>query len=127
MADQAFSSPGRKLSLEAAADLSSSQFLGAVVNSSGDAAVAGIGVPIIGVIQNKPAAAGRATELMVTGTTKMFSGAAVTAGDDVAVDAAGKAVDAASGNHVLGLALTTVANADEILSVELGVGQRVHP
>ncbi len=127
MADQAFTSPGEKLTLEAAGDLSAGQFLGVIVNTSGLAAVAGAGVVNVGILQNKPAAAGRAAEIMVSGVSKMVAAEAITAGDDIATDAAGKAVDAATADHVLGLALTDAAADGEIFSVLLGVGQRVHP
>lgn len=78
---------------------------------------------IAGVLQNKPAAAGRAATVQVAGIAKVEAGAAVTAGDVVAPNASGLAITfvptAASVEWVLGIAMTTVGAAGEILEVLL--------
>lgn len=103
--------------LPAAGDLSSSQYLG-LVATGGEAAVAGAGDKIVGVLQNNPDAAGKAASVMVHGLTKAISGAAVTAGVEVEVDAAGKFITLSAGESV-GFAKDAAAGADSIFSVIL--------
>ncbi|MCP4868283.1 MAG: DUF2190 family protein [Proteobacteria bacterium] len=110
--------PGFKHSLPAAADLSAGQYH-ACISSSGNAARAGAGAHLVGVQQNKPAAAGRATELMQTGITKASAGAAVTQDAAVKVDASGQFIDAATTEGAVGFALTGTSGADEIFSLLL--------
>lgn len=87
------------------ADLSSSQYLGVVLNSSAKAAVAGVGTRIVGVLQNKPKTTDTA-QVRVMGVTKMVAGGTVAAGDPVCVNASGQAITAvaASGNYIVGTA-----------------------
>lgn len=108
------------ITLPAAGDLSSSQYLCVDVNSSGQAAVVGTaGAKGIGVLQNDPAAAGRDASVAIAGKTKVVAGAAVTAGAKVQADAAGKAITAASGDHVFGIAVTSAGAANELFEVVL--------
>ena len=100
------------ISLPAAGDLSSAGiYRWGVVNSSGQVAVvSSAGGDADGVIQNSPAAAGRATSLAVAGVAKTYVGTGgVTAGNKVQSDANGASILAASGDHVLGKALATGA------------------
>lgn len=122
----AFEIPGFKFSLEASGDLSASQFRFVTADANGQAAVAGAGVPTIGVLQDKPSAAGIAGEIMGDGITKVVAGAAVTAGAQVMSDATGRAVTATTGNHIAGQALETAANAGEIISVFLKHGGQLN-
>lgn len=104
----------------AAADLSAAQFL--FVKITGELAInlAGAGEAVDGVLQNKPAAAGRAATVWGPGTaSKVVAGAAVAAGADVTPDAAGKAVTSATGNYIAGKCMTAAANADELITVWL--------
>jgi len=66
--------PGFTIPLEASADLSASQFCAVISDANGRAAVAGAGVHIIGVLQNKPASLGAESSVMVDGVTIGFSG-----------------------------------------------------
>lgn len=105
------------ITLEAGADLSSSQYLFVDVNSSGKAVVAGNGGNAVGVLQNNPAS-GAASTVQTAGIAKVIASGSITAGARVASDAAGKAKTAASTNHVLGRALEEGA-ANRVISVLL--------
>ena len=118
---------GQSISLVAAADLSTSQFRAIKVDGNGRAALAALGEFAIGVLQNNPGANVPAS-VMVSGTSKGVAGAAITAGDRLAVDAAGRfipatagrtntsdagvAADALIGSHVVGIALTSAVLND---------------
>jgi len=101
------------ISLPAAGDLSSAGiYRWGVVNTSGQVAVvSSAGGDADGVIQNSPAAAGRATSLAVYGVAKTYVGTGgVTAGDKVQSDANGASIaGVTSADHVLGKALATGA------------------
>jgi poly-gamma-glutamate capsule biosynthesis protein CapA/YwtB (metallophosphatase superfamily) len=107
------------LSMEASADLSAAQFLCIGQAADAQAEVAGAGEKIIGVLQNKPAAEGRAATVRVHGTTKVVVGATLAIDDILMVDAAGKVIPATAGNFGVGIALETGANADEIITMLL--------
>ncbi len=75
-------------------------------------------VNVIGVLQNKPQYTGNAATVGVSGVTKVVAAKAITAGSKVFCQAAGKATDATNGGgNALGIALTTVANDGELLSL----------
>lgn len=116
----AYEIPGFKFTLPAAADHSANQYLFCTCNASGQAALAGAGVTAIGVIQNKPGAVGRATEIAsAPGISKVRAGAAVAVGAKVMSNASAQAITATATNQGLGMALTAAANANEIISVKL--------
>lgn len=78
--------------LEAGADLSTNQFY-CVKMSATDNRVSLCdtdGEVFLGVLQDKPAAAGRQANVVVSGVTKGVAGEALTAGDFVGTDSAGK-------------------------------------
>lgn len=119
--------PTADYSMPAAGDLSANQYRFAVCNSSGQAALSGAGVSTIGVIQNNDAdAANKAVALQKVGVSKVVAGAAVVAGVEVASDASGRAVTAATGNRVNGIALSGCSNAGEIISVALGASGQLN-
>lgn len=104
--------------IEASADLSAAQFLFVTLDSAGEAEVAGAGVSIAGVLQNKPGAQGRPCTIWGPGTvSKVVAGDAVAAGADVTPDANGKAVTSATGNYIAGKALSAATAADQLISV----------
>jgi len=107
------------ISLLASADLSSYQYRFMKVDSNGKAALCGDGQWGIGVLQNDPAAADRAASIAVAGASKVEAGGTVTAGGAVASDANGRAVDAASGDYILGMALESATAAGQVVSVLL--------
>ena len=98
------------VSLEASADLSAKQFCFMSVNASGQIAATVAGVIAQGVLQDAPAAAGRAALVAIMGKTKVVCGGAVTRGGPVMSNASGQAVTATSTNIILGTALETGAN-----------------
>lgn len=104
--------------LVADSDLSAKQYYIMKVSAAGKVDVCGDGELMIGVLQNKPSADGMGATLAGVGSvSKVVAGAAITAGDKVASDSAGKAVTAADGDWMLGIALDTVANDAEIVTV----------
>lgn len=115
----AWESPGFKLTgLVSDADNTGSQYLAVVADTTaGQCTLAGAGVEILGVLQNAPAAA-EAAEIMMNGVTKGISGAAITVGSKVEVDAAGKFITQSAGVTV-GFALLAAGGADEIITVAL--------
>lgn len=120
-----FEIPGFLLTLEAAADLTAEQYTGVVVDANGKAAQAGNGADAIGILQNKPNT-GQAATIMVNGVSIVKAGTGgLTAGDDVGMDANGEAVNAASTDAVIGIALETFA-AGEYGAVLLRPQARLH-
>lgn len=104
-----------EISLPANTDLSSNQyFLVTITNSSGVGRVAlsGDGEYAIGVLQNKPAAAGDVARVAISGIAKAEAGGSITAGDPVASDASGNVVSAASGDIVVGMAVNSADDGD---------------
>ena len=116
----AFEEQLKSISREASADLSAKQYHFMVVNSSGLLAAAGAGVAIDGVLQDKPDAANIAGTLGISGVTKVVAAEAITAGDDIAPDAAGKGVVASTtGDVVAGKALEDASGTGFIFAMLL--------
>lgn len=104
---------------EAAANLSSSLMIIAKIDNTGKLAVCGNGEYPHGVI-TEGSVAGKSTTVQTGGLAKVKAGAAVTAGAKVMSNGSGKAITAASaGSTILGIAMNTVLNADEILEVQI--------
>lgn len=80
--------------------------------------LAGSGDKVIGVLQNKPQHEGNAATVAIRGVSKVVCDAALDAGDEVAASADGQAAAAGTGDAV-GVALSTTANAGELVSVLL--------
>lgn len=106
----AFTDNQQVVSLEAGADLSTKQFFFVSVSADGQVDPTGDGAHADGVLQNKPAAAGRAAEVAIGGITRVVCGGVVTRGGPVASDANGEAVNPTSGDVILGTALETGAD-----------------
>lgn len=75
---------------------------------------------VVGVLQNKPQVTGQAATVGIRGVSKVVSDVAVTAGTAIKVSADGQAAIAGAGPTV-GIALTTTANAGELVSVLLTI------
>ena len=73
---------------------------------------------VIGVLQNKPQNAGNAATVGIRGVSKVVCDVAITAGANIKCSADGQAATAGAGPTV-GVALTTTANAGELVSVLL--------
>lgn len=108
--------------LIAGADLSAEQYaavkIGAAFSVSAFAAATD---DFLGVLQNKPAAAGEPANVVVLGTTKARLGGTVTAGDRLKVQADGEFVTAteitdgsAADEQVVGIALESGADQEVI-------------
>lgn len=110
--------------LSAAADLSAYQYRvvrlsGAnTVNVASNNLAASTAGLALGVLQNKPAAAGRAATVANYGLSKAVAGASVTVNAPITHDASGYVIDAVSGSTVIGRALEAGA-AQETITVML--------
>lgn len=112
------------VTLEADVDLSASQYCGVYLNSDREVILpTGAGGPIFGVLQNKPAAAGRASVVRTYGISKMKLGGTVASDDPVRVDSAGRAVVANAADIAAGAAIGVCVEGgaiNNIGSVRLG-------
>lgn len=103
------------------ADMTTKQYF-IMKASSTKMALCTAGVQPIGVLQDTPAADGRPGCLGFDGVSKVVAGGAITAGDYVASDSAGKAVTAVSGDFPLGIAETAATTDGDVISVSLMPG-----
>ncbi len=114
----------RPVGLPANGDLTSGgtvnpQFLFAVMTATG-LAIAGAGAASVGVIQDKPNAAGVESEVAVVGQiSKVVAGAAVNEGDQIMSNSSGQGITATTGNFVNGFALAAASGAGMIIPVLL--------
>jgi len=99
---------------EAGSDMSSDQYKFVAVSADGQIDLCGDGAYAVGVLYNDPAAAGRAAQVAISGKVKVKCGGTVTRGGPVACDASGLAVNAASGDVILGEASETGASGEVI-------------
>lgn len=105
------------ITLEAGADLSAVQFHFVVIDSDAQISAAGNGAAAVGVLQNKPAAAGRAASVAVGGVTRVECGGTIAAGADIGSDANGNAVAATTGDAILGVATEGGASGEVIAMI----------
>ncbi len=105
------------ISLPAGADLSAYQFRQVMINSGGSVAVStGSVSPTIGVLMNKPAAAGVAAQVAIGGVSRLWSGGSVAAGDLVKSEGAGLAITTTTtGNSVVGRAVSPEATGSAMI------------
>lgn len=118
----AFEMTTNELSLEASADLSTNQFHAVIVDTNGRAALAGAAVPIVGILQDKPAALGTAGHVKVGGITKAVAGAAVAANALVTPNATGELITAVATNTPAGVALSAAGAAGEVFTMLITPG-----
>lgn len=110
-----------KITLEAGADLSSSQYHFVKLNSSGKAVeCSAVTDKPVGVLQNTPTS-GQAAEIVVVGLTKVSTNAALAIADLVGTSADSQAAAYVAGTdttkYVVGTVLVTSGGADEITSI----------
>ena len=115
-----FSNYSVKVTLVAAADLSTKQYTFVKLDSDGKVAAASGATDIpIGVLQNAPIA-GQEAEVLVVGGTKIVAGAAIGEGALVGTGATGKAVALVAGTdttkYVVGTLLTESAADGNIVT-----------
>jgi len=103
---------------DAGTDLSAGQFKFVALAADGQVDLAGDGAQAIGVLYNEPSAAGRSATVVVTGKVKVKSGGSVTAGDEVASDADGNCVTAATDDVIMGYALEDAVDG-QVFAIEL--------
>lgn len=75
---------------------------------------------VVGVLQNKPQGTGQAATVAIHGVSKVVSDVAITAGDPIFSSADGQAAKTGTGPRV-GTALSTTANAGELVNVLLSL------
>lgn len=118
----------QQITIPANSDLSALQFYAMDVNSSGNAVIpTGAGARVIGVLQNKPNAAGLPAGIAIDGITKAVAGAAIAAGALVTVAADGRFVTAATTNFIVGRAMTAAGAANVIFELLLVPGSAAVP
>lgn len=123
MADKAYENIKNPIpGLLASGDLSTKQFYIVKMHSTDlQVAVAGNAEQGIGVLQNKPSAAGRAAEVSGIGdVTKVLAGDTLTVGARIGSDTDGKAVPAASGDYILGICLIGAAAGEYATMLQHG-------
>lgn len=108
----------KAISVPASADLSASQYHFVDVDSNGQLVVAASPSTVLGVLQDKPAAAGRAGSVAINGRTKIVFGGTVAAGSAVTCNASGEAVAVTTGQPSLGMCIEGAGDG-EIGSVVL--------
>lgn len=107
------------ISVPADADLSSEQFRAVAVNSDGEAVKAtGAGTAFLGILRNKPAAAGVPAEIAIGGVSRAEAGTPVNEGDALIADSDGKVVPAGTADiHIVGMALTAASADGDFIEV----------
>jgi len=118
----AYEIPGTQITLEAAADLSAHQFKFVKLDNTGKIAAMAADTDIpVGILQDKPAAAGRVGTVMVDGISKVSSNAGLTAGNLVGSSADGQAAAYANGTdttkYVVGHVLVGSGGADGLATI----------
>ena len=109
------------ITLQAGSNLSASTNLYKFVKMSSDGqidVVNSAGGEAVGVLYNDPNAAGKAAQVAVAGVVKIQAGATIDEGEKIQSADDGQADVAASGDHVLGVALTA-GDAGDIISMLL--------
>ncbi len=118
---------GFKVTVEASADLSAAQFHAMTLTATGLALATAQGEHLIGILNDDPDALGVAGELVNSGISKWEAGAAVSIGDPVTTNDAGKVIAAATTNIVHGTAMEAAAGSGTIIAVLLNLNGHVLP
>lgn len=121
---QQITAPGEVVTFEANADLSGFVYTIMYKTATDDNRVDLATQPSsrdqvpLGVLQNKPAAAGREANVKVSGVCNVEAGAAVTAGRALTFDSSGRVIHQSSaGQYCVGIALTSAGAAAEQLAM----------
>ena len=108
------------VTFKAKAELKGNQGLALALNEGKlELPAAGANVLGLSLFTNDDAKAGDSLPVQVKDIGKWIAGGAVAAGDELAVDAAGKAVKAAEDQFIVGIALSAAAAAGTVISVQL--------
>lgn len=101
----AYEIPGQLITLAASTDMSGYQYRFVTVGSDGRAALAGNGLTVAGVLQNKPTEDQAAT-IMINGVSKVkAAGSTVAAGDLISASSVGLAAALGAGDYAVGRVL----------------------
>lgn len=101
----AYEIPGHSITLEASTDMSTYQYRFVVGNGNNTIALAGDGVAVTGVLQNKPTE-GQAGSVVVDGVSKVKAhGSTVSAGDIIASSTVGMVKALEAGDYAVGRVL----------------------
>jgi hypothetical protein len=116
---------GIDITVQAGGDLSSHQYKFVTMASDGQVDLtASAGGTALGILQNKPDAAGKAAVVRIFGGSKLELGATITPDDKLQSTAAGVGDVAASGDHVLAQALEGGASG-EVIEVVVGLSAHI--
>lgn len=108
------------VTFKAKAELKGNQGLALALNEGKlELPAAGANVLGLSLFTNDDAKAGDSLTVQVKDIGKWIAGGSVAAGDELAVDAAGKAVKAAEDQFIVGIALSAAAAAGTVISVQL--------
>lgn len=108
------------VTFKAKAELKGNQGLALALNEGKlELPAAGANVLGLSLFTNDDAKAGDSLTVQVKDIGKWIAGGAVAAGDELAVDATGKAVKVAEGQFIVGIALSAAAAAGTVISVQL--------
>ena len=111
MAGRCYEQPRFAITGVAGADLSAKRYRAVYIANTGKVLVAGVGSPIIGVLQT-PEIADAPVNIMIEGISFVEYGGVVAAGDNLTSDAGGKAIVASAGSPVLGVAMCSGADTN---------------
>ena len=100
------------ITLPASADLSASQYCFVAIDTNGQITLAGDDGNPVGILQNKPDAAGRAGEVLIAGISKLKVGATVGAGFNVGCGASGQGKQTDSSSFRNGVFVSGGASGD---------------
>lgn len=107
--------PGSDYSYQAAADLSAYQYRFVKLDSNGQIALCSAATDVpFGILQDKPAAQGRAGRVMHDGRSKLVAGANLAKSDRVGTDATGRGVALVAGTDVTKYAVGIVVNDNSV-------------
>lgn len=107
------------ISRDAAGDLSTHQYKFMAMNSSGQVLLNTVsGGECLGILQNKPSAAGQAATITTGGISKVVAGASFNPGVLLMSTAAGLAITATTGLKIMGTAMEAGTNG-VITSIQL--------
>lgn len=111
--------PGFTRSYLCVADLTATRFRFVKMSGATIVPIAAATDKGVGVLQNTPKVAGDAGTVMISGVTRVFSGAAITAGAAVYLDSVGRVTTVAQAGQCVGFAEQAAAGADVLIAVLL--------
>ena len=99
------------ITLVASADLSTKQYNAVKIDSNGQAALAGAGEAVAGILVNNPVA-GQSASIQIGGVCKGKAGGTIAAGAAVTPNASGVFITATTGNFIAGYAKEAAVTGD---------------